>query len=1674
MFKLISRLAALTVLLFAPSCEPAEEGCTPGALSCSALLNRVERCGDDGATLEPVETCPGNTCEVIAGVAQCVNAEPQVCTPNTTSCSAQNATVERCNAEGTALTTVETCAGNTCEVIAGTAQCVTEDPQLCTPNATSCSALNNRVEQCNADGTALTTIATCPGNTCIVEDGAARCNTPPLVCEPNALRCSTDPKVVEQCRTDGTAWFSQAPCPGTFECTTASGSAQCQVCVAGDLRCGANDATVDVCNTDGTAYETLQTCDANSCELIAGEPTCELPCEPGATRCNAQRTQVQVCDPTGTVYTAQEPCLNNSCTTDASGAFCTTPQVCSSNSRRCSATDPKVVERCRTDGTGWSSQAPCPGALECTVANGSADCQSCIPGDLQCGSNNASLSACNAAGTRYETLQSCTNNSCKLIGDDFACEFPCSPGTTRCSALRNLLQVCAANGTSYTNLETCGGNSCQVGPQGPFCQSSQACTANSRRCSTSDPDVVEQCRADGSGWVATTCGGALECTTATGSAQCQACVPGSRQCGPNDSAVQVCKTDGSGFETLQSCSNNSCTLASGQASCELPCSPGVTRCNALRSQVQVCAAGGTSYTTQETCLSNSCTADPDGAFCATPQVCTPNTRRCSSTDPRIVEQCRADGSGWSNQSTCAGALTCTTASGAAACLTCTPGSLNCGANNASLRECNAEGTAFTTIESCTANSCKLIGSTLACEYPCDAGETRCNPLRSGVQVCDESGLSVTSIESCLNNSCTVGPLGAYCQTPQACTPNTRRCSATNPNVVEQCNSAGSAWTAATTCQGGLQCGTASGVAACQLCVPDTLRCASNNTRLERCDEAGSAFLLEDTCSASSCKLIGSSLLCEYPCDPGTSRCNPLRTQVQVCDATGLTHSALDTCVANSCTSQGDLAFCAQPRICTPLSTRCSTTTPGVVEVCDSDGSSWRTQTTCQSGRECLATESGATCQTCTPGARTCGADNGNVRVCNSLGSAWETESTCLGNTCKTSSGITACELPCTPSMRRCSPLNNYVQECNAAGDAWANVATCAQNSCTDAASGVSCSPPALLCEPGATRCSTLGTQVQTCNVAGSAWDSTQSCPGADCAVVEGGAICAAPVCAANTPFCGDDNKVYFCDSRGQVSGVKADCGGTSTCLTFDGIAQCVAPDLAFSCEPNLQFCEDNTIYYCSGTGVVSGVRQACSEDEVCAIEAQAPICVEGFYTPDPGGGEPTCVLTSSATCIAIPRGGTVYGYIWAEVDKPSCDEPSQVVRECSEREQCRLGQCTSSVLDPSSPYYSASCPLEQQLDHPTALPADCRCFTNNGSVNGVPICGRPYDRGVQGVMVGQGPRVVGLANGRYNGGELVGNTLYVAASWGGSTAQKGAVLAVDLTTGDRTLISGELGQDTAGSGPALSWVIDVRKGPDGNLYALTQALSPAAPTIVRIRPSTGQRTVVWRGQDAAFGQCPAGDPDASQSVQYTNSGFAVDTSGRFYLGYANAIRDGRGVVRISADGTSCAYLTASGTREDGLIRGAGPALGGFVQGFSFKGNALIATTTQPKSLVSIDLTSGDRTVLFTGANAGAIGERWTAWDPTRNLYWTVGLMNSVTIVAFDPARNKTLDVFQGCGDPAFPWYPLCPGAGPIKINSLNYGGFWVHPQTGNLWFAQDGVSIVELEVGTANSVIRSL
>ncbi|MEM9696320.1 MAG: hypothetical protein AAGA56_27495 [Myxococcota bacterium] len=399
----------------------------------------------------------------------------------------------------------------------------------------------------------------------------------------------------------------------------------------------------------------------------------------------------------------------------------------------------------------------------------------------------------------------------------------------------------------------------------------------------------------------------------------------------------------------------------------------------------------------------------------------------------------------------------------------------------------------------------------------------------------------------------------------------------------------------------------------------------------------------------------------------------------------------------------------------------------------------------------------------------------------------------------------------------------------------------------------------------------------------------------------------------------------------------------------------------------------------------------------------------------------------------------------------------------------------TSIKDPRSPFASRGCRLKHHLRHKTGLDADCRCSNNRTPKSGLDPCKRPYDAAKSGVVLGGGPSFARMHNAHLSGGfvDRPRNRLIASVYWSGSSNGKGLIVSYDLKTWRRRFISGdyEVGQarKTAGSGPAFDHLKDVKPGSDGKWYGLSY--KSRRLRIFRIEPRDGRRSVVWEAGDPKYGQCPSGTPDArsarSRVVQYTHEGFAVDRDGSFLLGYANPIRDGRGIVRVSKDGRNCAYLTASGNRKDGLKRGSGPEMRGFVQGFTLHHGSLWAFTTGEKKLWQIDPRSGDRKV----AASRPLGERHNVWDTKRKGFWTSGFLSSVTLGAFDPQTKQFMNVFRVCcKGPS--WFPLC-AQGPIVINSLNYGPVFALPN-GNLALGQDSVGLVEFEPETGNSMIRSL
>jgi hypothetical protein len=1315
----------------------------------------------------------------------------------------------------------------------------------------------------------------------------------------------------------------------------------------------------------------------------------------------------------------------------------------------------------------------------------------CSEGETRCSPLKNRVEMCDANGT-FVATDTCPGNTCVTSGAGAACEMAqgqCTPGEKRCGASGDI-EWCNSAGTLFEVRETCATKMCSEASGAPVCgQMMQGCTPGDKRCGASGD--IEWCNSAGNKFeVRETCPSKM-CSEDSGAPKCVSgqmmeCTPGAKRCGASGD-IEWCNSIGTKFEVRETCPSKMCSEDSGAPVCAgqmNACTPGDKRC-AADGNIEWCNSAGSKFEVRQTCTQRMCSEDSGAPLCVggSETICTPGEKRCGASGD--IEWCNSIGTKFEVRQTCqqkncsedSGAPLC----GSAAMNACTPGAKRCSASG-DIEWCNSAGKQFEVRQTCPNNNCEETSGAPACgaaPMACTPGTDRCS-AGGDIERCNSAGDRFDVRVLCPNNSCTEvnGPAKCGATAMMTCTPGAKRCGLSGD--IEWCNSTGTLFEVRQTCQQ-KDCSEASGAPLCGavtgICTPGAQRCAVGGD-IEKCNSAGDRFDVSMTCPSNTCSEASGSPVCGMTmtaCTPGAERCS-MSGAIERCNVTGTRFEVRTTCPLSSpCAVVNGAPKCqAPPMACVPNTRRCSASGGGV-ELCRLDGSGYDVSDLCEFG-QCAVTNGNPSCPSCIAGALKCGANNARLDICNPQGTGYVLEQTCSGSTCKFIDGVPACELPCTPGAKRCSALKNRVEECNAAGTAFVALATCTGNSCVAANGGAICQPDPPECAQGETRCSPLGTIIEVCGADGRFGSGGGSCAAANCQVTNGVAACGAPQCEAGAPFCGMDNKIYYCNSSGQINGVKQDCGATATCAELAGVAQCVPPAVAMSCTPNKQFCgDDDIIYYCDATGQVSGVREACGAGKVCGIDGGAPVCINGRYEMQ--GGMTVCVVTDPNTCVAVQKAGSTRGYVYAEATKPSCDQPSTVVRECADKEECVDGMCTSSVLDMASPYYQYSCPLVQQLEHKTSLEADCRCAPNNTANSPVKVCGRPYDRGTQGVRIGGGPSLVGLANAHYSGGFIDGNELIVAAYWGASTQQRGMLLGINVETGDRRLISGDHNGTVRGSGPGFTYALDARKGANGDYYVMTQSVTPSAPSIFRVNPTTGDRTLAWRGQDASFGQCAAGDPAAAAQgiyVQYTNTGFTMDAAGNFYLGYANVQRDGRGLVKISANGQTCSFIAATGARADGLTRGTGPDLGGFVQGFSIRNNKLIAHTTQPKSLVEIDLTTGNRTVLFTTSIAGDIGERWSLWDATRNVYWTAGLPSSVTIVAYDPAQNKRLDVFQDCGSPSFPWFPLCPGIGPIKINSLNYGGMWMHPTNGNLLFAHDSVSIVEFEPSTGNSVIRSL
>jgi hypothetical protein len=453
--------------------------------------------------------------------------------------------------------------------------------------------------------------------------------------------------------------------------------------------------------------------------------------------------------------------------------------------------------------------------------------------------------------------------------------------------------------------------------------------------------------------------------------------------------------------------------------------------------------------------------------------------------------------------------------------------------------------------------------------------------------------------------------------------------------------------------------------------------------------------------------------------------------------------------------------------------------------------------------------------------------------------------------------------------------------------------------------------------------------------------------------------------------------------------------------------------------------------------------------------------------------------------------------------KPStCEylaEKNTTVPECAENptDLQMIGRCVSSVQDLNSPYATEQyqCPLVQHWSNPTRLDADCRC----GQVSAIP-CQRPYNLNIS-VSLGSGPRprndIPGGGKGAW-GGFLEGREMIYPITWSDSTRQNQTLIyAVNIDTGARRRVSGayqdpQTGYTQVGAGDAFLNIYDVRKGPDNNYYAMGSTGEIGWPRIWRVDPQSGDRTLVFNTEDAAnTAQCANGLPAnfaGSKVLQPTPESWTMDDQGRHYFApVTNTADHGFAIVRYAADGSTCEFITRVPTarstfpepKEIGTGWSSVPLP---TRGLSIKDGKLYAISDT--QLIEIEIATGNRRLisnakpsggLGTGPiNAEGMGDRWTIWDPHRDVMWTVGAKGGTLAVAVDLATGDRATF--PCWHPTAGMLPgLCNSVGRLVPGPLNFGAMVIDPlPPHDLFFAHDIISVVRHDTSTGNTNTISL
>ena len=1271
----------------ADQCSPTFCGdCTPGELQCSGpLTNELRVCTADNrwqtvSTCESASLCMASVSMGMADMTWTPTCLPPQCEPGALSCD--GSVLYRCRQGRDGLDKVNVCSSPAlCQMAATTPDGQTQSmcPLGCAP-AGSFRCMGQNVEQCSSDQINWTVVATCD-DTATCDSMTGECGGP---CVPGAQRCNA--ASLETCSPEQT-WVVKEVCATGALCSLEEAKCKPPVCVPDALQCNPLAPTqLERCNDDRTGFAPVATCQTaelcscaldNSCTAGinqdgCGMPVC-MPLEGGELplKCDpADRLKVQICDaslnkwnPLATCNGTAEPkefCYpqdrTDPCKTDcpASGFLCDGTELLN-----CGLNGPVHQADCAT-----ATLCECVLNGNCAAGVGATGCGSPLCGGTlaanQC--TDSTLQTCQVGRNGWDNLECGMDTLCYPgIPPVFAggycavCEIP---GVVSCTDTAAATHTCSPDRRGYTAETPCAFG-CLERP-GPFPDYCAACAVGELRCNGNAPGAsrVQQCNTDRSALVdvGNVCAsGCLDLGTAD---QCAVCQANEFRC--EGTQRMRCNAARTGL-TLDTTCNPSC-IDSGIADYCGTCTPGATQCSG--DLLQTCQATG-AWNAGSSC-GNGCVVKDGNDNCA--PTCRPGTYRCTGSPAAALEQCNANGDGWTPITTCTtnhagtgGAALCDAVNGR--CDACVAGDYRC--SSGTLQDCNANGDWKTASGPCSGTTLRTCGAgtgpatALTCAI-CDASNRECddcNPTTepyscsSGtLRSCNASGHWVAGANNCSGSPGSPGTL-------RTCTGNTL-------NAAQNCSFA---------------CDETNNE--CDECSGSTFRCTgSGNTTLQACNSITGHWMASPACPSTGSTLYtcntGTTSPAPFTCPVGQS-CNAAQTLCNMCD-NGQTR-CFDMDTQQTCTSMmwGGNLECGVPGCqsntcndCVPSTWKACNAAETQLLTCGVNGDYPATGLACPNG--CFGVEPNAYCGDCTPGETAC--FSGSIRTCGSGGTYPGTGGTACGpNGCfETTPGEAACGV-CPGTTTQC--VLKQRQTCGSGQ--WGNTGAACPGNCALVSGTATCVACNVTADCASGVCDTAAHTCVECNVptdcgANEVCDTaTHTCK--ECLVDNdcvGNDVCSANnecvACEVNTDcadgVCTAENECVECE-------VNGDCGPAGCNTTTNTCNDCV-PSTSTSCnaaETQLLTCGVNGSYPTTGMTCPNG----------CFGTAPSAYC--GDCAP----GDTACFGGSVRTCGSAGTypgtGGTACGANGCFETTPgeaACGECSGTSTQCvlKQRQTCGSGQ----------------------------------------------------------------------------------------------------------------------------------------------------------------------------------------------------------------------------------------------------------------------------------------------------------------------------------------------------------------------------------------------------------------